>query len=590
MLSTGKKSSAPFMSKLAATAPRPLNTPSLRKSRESVWLTSTNANSSNVGNKVAANTTTTTTTTTSTAAASTLTSTRLQPTGVSTKRTWSHQKPSSVVQLSQRQETSDSPNEVDSKVNDVDSSFDKSEKAPSAVVPVPISSTVSNEPEIVDPSPVPIRVPSPEVQIPMTIETEEVVPPLLIHSSPPQSQPQPDTQAVLMSTLAQSKAAKLQQEEEERRVAQRVRAKQRLAELEAKMATASPQPEIKVRQLAEFENRSAVVTGAGDASSTAARTPRMLFDPKSGKFVEDKQPSSGNNTHDTTSPTGENKRDRRRARRAAANPVTNQGPTTTNQASNISNQISTKPKVKKRTRPRTNGVLYTRDVLSGALTLADIGVQPGQMLGYGAYVTAHSRSGGSLAEVPDLSSMTYASEEDDNLLSNIWYSTRENDPNEVKLCPVNDTPESPTLQATAVPWQPTSFVLSNTTDDANDMEEADNVETGLGFDPTSATQDLITSPEFRSRKVLGNSQNSDAISLLSHLNLDSDGGVNDPHFAILGSPSRLLDAGSPATNSFHWDAVQVQLSNHNNSATAEAADAWAVGATSFGTGVNFGVG
>ena len=587
MLSTGKKSSAPFMSKLAATAPRPLNTPSLRKSRESVWLTSTNANSSNVGNKVSVNTTTTTA---STAAASTLTSTRLQPTGVSTKRTWSHQKPSNVVQHSQRQETSHNSNKVDSKVNGVHSSFDKSEKAPSVVVPVPISSTVSNEPEIVDPSPVPIRVPSPEVQIPMTIETEEVVPPLLIHSSPPQSQPQPDTQAVLMSTLAQSRAAKLQQEEEERRVAQRIRAKQRLAELEAKMATASPQPEIKVRQLAEFENRSAVVTGTGDASSTAARTPRMLFDPKSGKFVEDKQPSSGNNTHDTTSPTGENKRDRRRARRAAANPVTNQGPNTTNQASNISNQTSTKPKVKKRTRPRTNGVLYARDALSGALTLADIGVQPGQMLGYGAYVTAHSSSGGGLAEVPDPSSMTYASEEDDNLLSNIWYSTRENDPNEVKLCPVNDTPESPTLQATAVPWQPTSFVLSSATDDTNHTEEVDNVETGLGFDPTSATQDLITSPEFRSRKVLGNSQNSDATSLLSHLNLDCDGGVNEPHFAILGSPSRLLDAGPPATNSFHWDAVQVQLSNHNNSATAEAADAWAVGATSFGTGVNFGVG
>uniref|UniRef100_A0A7S2LI66 Uncharacterized protein n=2 Tax=Leptocylindrus danicus TaxID=163516 RepID=A0A7S2LI66_9STRA len=173
--------------------------------------------------------------------------------------------------------------------------------------------------------------------------------------------------------------------------------------------------------------------------------------------------------------------------------------------------------------------------------------------------------------------------------------------NIVKLS-VNDTPESPTLQASAAPWQPPSMDLhvppppaaaaANDVSNANpivanfgrdDVGGASPALAGLGFDPTRNTTSLITSPDFHSTGYPSASDQEDDADLdlvpaLSHDVMDAilltgaddddeDNGEEDvdgvdAHFAILGSPSRLLGLTSASSSS------AVSQHHHNGGASS----------------------
>lgn len=139
--------------------------------------------------------------------------------------------------------------------------------------------------------------------------------------------------------------------------------------------------------------------------------------------------------------------------------------------------------------------------------------------------------------------------------------------NIVKLS-VNDTPESPTLQASAAPWQPQppSTNINTSTSKSivsigkihgniNELNGNDNgidnsplineLDTGLGFDPTSNTTSLIsTSPDFCPTNNIDVSTDID-------IDIDLVEEDVDAHFAILGSPSRLLGLASSSSQQMH---------------------------------------
>ena len=334
----------------------------------------------------------------------------------------------------------------------------------------------------------------------------------------------------------------------------------------------------------EYEHRTTDVN-SGDAP--ASQRTRMLFDPKSGSMVPHSQ-----NTSARPETKGISKSKQRRLRREQQNAAsstslnpnipmnsnTTKSSTTTgtvqvmhrpNQSriqttvfSKQSNQDEQSKTLRKRTLPRTCGVLYCY-IDPKTLGLADPIEAVYAMRGYGSY----SIPGGILSNSSNLTGdkMVQNFQKDrfeEDAEGEISYTVsadqllRSNAPSWQPIAAVTETTATHsqfnTLMKTSSITHPpsSSNTGSHLTDSSNEKGIVASTEDdhhllglGLGFDPTSATHDIIMSPPISSTTIASNSVvpsmdlDSNTVTA-SSTNTNNTPENNIGHFAILGSPSR----------------------------------------------------
>lgn len=657
VLST-RKQSAPFMSKLAAVAPRPLNTPSLRKSGEKRVWTTTPASAA-----PASSATSMMTTSSSSAVSKSLlpvSSSSLRKGGITNRRSWMSEQQTAAIATTSNggdslnmnpfgSQSINSHIRSNSMISREDPAYednemmnDDSDKPPLNII---VPSTVvayTEEPKLSDTN-----------ESAVLKASSEVLDNPNIDQNSSQEKASADPQATYMQSLARKRLEQIAQNEAKLQHEQRERANLRLKELEARSEfesrnyngdgkdkkqlfnvnddsnstkNISPVPtnivEVAitapvVKQWNEFEHRNHPSHNKDlrqneSDNNTQIPTKRMLYDPKSGNMVAVNMGSHNSNVASSSSSIG-NKRDRRRAGKSIDKVSSTKSSFAASQQSVLvasrektANLKSSKPK---RTSPRTCGVLYSY-AKNGDLVLADSDIEMlnrGSMLGYGSYTVpvgakevSNENKSFKFPFTPfypknHQSSHMYPTHQSSSLNDSTYSVNTENDflsdaqnPNIVKLCPVSDIPESPVLRSTAAPWQPTVSPIARSTANNPSLlkvdlqsnnyetsrvvntEEDDEIVSGLGFDPTSVTHNLMMSPDAE-LSIPKTETEENVFADISHLNLDgsaddinlpTDDDVDvtstDDHFAILGSPSRRQR--SSVSSSFPWNFVPTSSS------------------------------